>query len=292
MLAASAGLLLVAGPVALPTAAQESLEGTFVITAGTCSDSGAPNGSYFRMVQPGGTADGPYVTNGDSECDSGEATVLAPGTDSGLITGTFQDLDAIVAAAPFFGTPFQVLTQTPDGQTGTEVPAPTIQYDGNGGISSTLSAWAVFYNGTDYNQGAPKPDGSTPGLTSAEATGTYDPETNAFTLDWISTISGGAFNNFSGVWHLEGTFQPAGGATPSPTPTPPPSPTPAPTVTPTADPTPDSTSNSTPDPTPDPTPTTAVDDSDLDDMPDTGPFILPALGLLGISAAVGLRRRR
>jgi hypothetical protein len=40
-------------------------------------------------------------------------------------------------------------------------------------------------------------------------TGTYNADTKAYTLDWTSQIIGGPFNNFSGHWHLEGTFEPS-----------------------------------------------------------------------------------
>ena len=41
------------------------------------------------------------------------------------------------------------------------------------------------------------------------ATGTYNPDTKAFTLEWTSYIDGGPFNGFTGYWHLEGVFEPA-----------------------------------------------------------------------------------
>jgi hypothetical protein len=47
-----------------------------------------------------------------------------------------------------------------------------------------------------------------PGLT-AGPTGTYDSATKKFTLDWTSQIVGGPVNNFTGTWHLEGTFDKA-----------------------------------------------------------------------------------
>ena len=49
-------------------------------------------------------------------------------------------------------------------------------------------------------------------LDGRRATGTYDPETGAFTLEWTSYIEGGAFNGFTGLWHLEGVFEPSGRA--------------------------------------------------------------------------------
>ena len=46
-------------------ASGKTLVGLFAITDGAC-DTGAPKGSFFRMVQPGGTpAAGPFVVNGD-----------------------------------------------------------------------------------------------------------------------------------------------------------------------------------------------------------------------------------
>ena len=44
-------------------------------------------------------------------------------------------------------------------------------------------------------------------------------------LEWSSTIVGGPFNNFTGTWHFEGTFEPAtraAGAGGSPSDPPPP----------------------------------------------------------------------
>ena len=40
-------------------------------------------------------------------------------------------------------------------------------------------------------------------------TGTIDPTTGAFVIEWSSLISGGAFDGFTGVWHLQGTFTPS-----------------------------------------------------------------------------------
>jgi len=38
--------------------------------------------------------------------------------------------------------------------------------------------------------------------------GTYDSKTKKFVLEWASQIVGGPFNDFTGVWHFEGTFEP------------------------------------------------------------------------------------
>ena len=67
-------------------------------------------------------------------------------------------------------------------------------------------AVSAYYGGEVFNQGAPKPDGSSPGSTAGPA-GQIDPETGEFTLEWTSQISGGAFDGFTGVWHMEGVFE-------------------------------------------------------------------------------------
>ena len=49
-------------------------------------------------------------------------------------------------------------------------------------------------------------------VTGGDATGTLDAKTGAFTLTWTSLIVGGPFNGFTGLWHLEGIFQPSAAA--------------------------------------------------------------------------------
>src|SRR5687768_12432328 len=72
------------------TSAQESgaLTGTFRITPGQCAP--GASGSYFRMILPTGTLEGPWVDNGDSTCADRTYTPLAPGTDGGLVVGGYQ----------------------------------------------------------------------------------------------------------------------------------------------------------------------------------------------------------
>ena len=191
------------------------LVGTFRITAGSCASS--LSGSFFRMIQPGGTAAGPFVTNSDSPCADKSHTPLRPGSDGGLVTRTYQSQPAppfdsggngksarITAPQKFYGVNFATATNTTDPQTGAKVPAPEIQVNGNA-LSGDVRAFAASWNNQHFNQGAPKPDGTTPGNTKAPS-GTIDPETGAFRLEWTSLIVGGPFNNFTGVWRLEGTF--------------------------------------------------------------------------------------
>lgn len=220
-LAALAGLVLAAPPAG----AADELIGTFRLMPGACGGGGA-TGSYFRMILPTGTLDGPWVENADSACADRTYTLLSPGTDGGLVTGSHQPAptpgfdDAgnstatrIIRPVRFFGVAFSASTDPRDLQTGAAVPAPTLRVDGRS-LSGDLRAFAATWNEQAFNQGAPKPDGSRPGNT-APARGSYDPATGAFSLTWTSTIVGGPFDKFTGLWHLEGTFVPAGGAAPA-----------------------------------------------------------------------------
>lgn len=196
------------------------LLGLFDLTEGACAG-GQVTGSYFRMIQPGGVPeDGPFVVNGDSNCDDKSYSLMAAGTDGGLSTMGFQpdprsafDSDGngratrIVQPVPFFGVDFALSTNKTDPQTDREVGVPVITHDGNGGLSGNLSAASAAWNLQHFNQGAPKPSGATPGLTSGP-TGSFDPSTGAFVLEWRSTIEGGPFDGFTGLWHLEGSFVP------------------------------------------------------------------------------------
>ena len=197
------------------------LKGLFRITAGVCGAGGVTSGSSFRMVQPGGKAStGPFVTNGDSTCTDKTWTPLSPGTAGGLTTGAFQPqpagqfdgsgnslAGAIIAPVAFFAVKFGLSTNQTDPQTHQQVPAPSLTFSG-GALTGQLEALAASWNHQQFNQGAPKPGGATPGLTSGPH-GTYNPTTHAFTLDWSSQIVGGPFNNFTGIWHLAGVFQPS-----------------------------------------------------------------------------------
>lgn len=188
------------------------MSGTFVVSDGTCGTGATPTGSYFSMLDPSGNP----VDNGDSPCGDKSATPVAAGTE-GLLPGRMQPFAgspgatrAIVAPTTFFGSPFAVATQGPDKQSGTDVQAPAI-FESGGKLSGQISAFQAFYNGAYYNQGAPKPGGSTPGRTTDGVSGSYDGGSGAFVLEWRSTITGGAFNNFTGVWHLEGAYKAAAG---------------------------------------------------------------------------------
>ncbi len=197
-------------------ASAHAMVGTFKLATATCS--GSVKGSYFRMIQPGGSATGPFVSNSDSPCSDRSYTPMSAGTDGGLKTGTYQPepspafaggnglANRITKPQKFFGADFASASNPTDPQTGTKVTEPTILVDDAGHLSGDLRAFAASWNGQHFNQGAPKPDGTTPGLTTA-LTGTYNATTKAFVLDWTSRIVGGPFNSFTGKWHFEGTFE-------------------------------------------------------------------------------------
>lgn len=186
-----------------------NLVGTFSIDAGDCTGA-APAGSYFQMVNVGGTPEaGPFIPNADSSCADKNFTSLTAGTDGGLITGSAQAapdpaFDAtgnglaglITTPVKFFGVAFAIATDAAGA-------IPTITGTADGTLTGDLSAFTAYYGTGIFNQGAPKPDG-----TGTAPIGTIDPATGHYTLTWSSLISGGSFNGFTGVWHLEGTFTP------------------------------------------------------------------------------------
>lgn len=224
-LALGASVFAIAAPSAAGAAAtsapkSKTLVGTFTLTAGENS-SGGVSGSYFRMILPGGTIDrGPFFPNPDSTATDKTYTLAQPGTDGGLTTGAYQPqpnppfnaqgsslADKIIQPSPFTAIDFGVSTNPTDPQTNASVPKPKISVK-SGKLSGDLKAVAASWNNQYFNQGSPKPDGSKPGLTKP-VSGTYDSKTKKFVLEWASQIGGGPFNDFTGVWHFEGTFEPA-----------------------------------------------------------------------------------
>lgn len=231
--------------------AGEELIGLLRFTPGAVVD-GKVTGTYFRMLQPGAdAAKGPYMINSDSPADNGQATLLSPGTSGGLRIGGYQSQptpgfdgkgnslsDAINAPVKWFGVAFSISTNRVDKQTKTEVPPPRVVFR-DGKLEADVSAWAASWNNQEFNQGAPKPVLNTGAKAAGQeevertwdwvaqkwlesapkstlkgkgATGTYDPDTKAFTLEWTSYIEGGPFNGFTGLWHLEGVYEPSGRA--------------------------------------------------------------------------------
>ena len=224
--AAASGVGLPPLPIVTPSAHTASagggtpLTGTFRASAGACS--GGITGSWFRMLSPTGSP----VSNNDSSCSDKTYTPLSPGSDGGLVSGSYQPdpspafdgtgnglAHRIFQPTRFYGVEFAVATDPTDPQSGTAVKAPSISANG-GTLSGDLRAFTVSWNNQHFNQGAPKPDGTSPGRTSGP-TGTYDPSTGAYKLSWSSQIVGGPFNNFTGTWQIEGTFVPASTSSPA-----------------------------------------------------------------------------
>jgi hypothetical protein len=138
----------------------------------------------------------------------------------------------------FFGVKFSISTNKIDPQTKTACAPPIVELK-DGKLTADLSSWAASWNKQNFNQGAPKPvlntGAKSPGQQQAQqawnfvskrflgsaskatvsgtsATGTFNPRTDRFDLQWTSLIVGGPFNGFTGLWHLEGVYRPAGRA--------------------------------------------------------------------------------
>lgn len=197
----------------------KELVGLFKVDPGQCAEAGVTSGTYFRMVQVGGKlGEGPFVQNADSPCGDKTYSPMSPGSDGGIVTGAFQAeaaqpfdaggngaSDKIMTPTAFFGVKYALATNEKDPQTEGNAALPKIVAAGDK-LSGDLSAFAASWNNQHFNQGSPKPGGEKPGNTAGPA-GTYDPATKKFTLDWSSQIVGGPFNNFTGTWHFEGTFE-------------------------------------------------------------------------------------
>ena len=219
-IAATVSAVLCLSLVDLPSAAAATpLTGTFTLAAGSCGG-GSVSGTYLRMILPSGGLSGPYMSNSDSTCSDQSYTPLSAGTDSGLVSGSYQSTPnppfdssgnaragRITAPARFYGTSFATSSNQVDPQTKVSAAAPRVWVTG-GRLSADLRAFSVTWNNQYFNQGAPKPNGSYPGNTRA-ASGTYDASSGAFALQWTSQVVGGPFDKFTGQWHLVGRFVPA-----------------------------------------------------------------------------------
>lgn len=200
------------------TSAGQPMLGLFKLTAGSAPLGRSPSGSYVEMLNASGGA----LPNLSSPSANKDYTTFTPGVVGGLSTVAFEPAPSpafaqgtsgsalandIIQPVGFEGTNFSVDTNPTDAQTRQPDPIPQI-YNDNGTLRGQITAWDAQWNGQSFNQGTPKPDGTSPGATTA-LSGTYDAATGAFTLSWRSQIVGGPFDGFSGVWHLAGTFVPA-----------------------------------------------------------------------------------
>ena len=125
---------------ATPPPGSQELVGLFRLDGGSYTRAGGPEGSYFRMVFPDGTAArGPYFGNGSSASADQTLTPISPGTDGGFTTGAYQPppdpaftgrgdalANRVIQPQRFAGVNFSVSTSPRDIQTGIDVPAPKI----------------------------------------------------------------------------------------------------------------------------------------------------------------------
>jgi hypothetical protein len=219
-----AALTLTAVLAVSAAASAAPLVGTFRLAPGSIKKRGTvltATGTYFRMIYPkGNTRKGPFFKNSASRGSDKTYTPLRPGIDGGLRTGAFQPMptpafsptgfslaNRIVRPESFVGIKFSLSTDPTDQQSSVKVATPSIQLSGRK-LSGDLRAFTASWNSIYFNQGSPKPNGRRPGNTKP-VTGTYNPKTKHFVLTWVSQIVSGPFNDFSGYWHLEGTFRPS-----------------------------------------------------------------------------------
>jgi hypothetical protein len=207
------------GAPAATASASAPMTGTFRLAAGACNPAtGAIKGSYFKLIFPGGNVQsGFFFQNTSSPCFNKSYTTLSPGSQGGLVTGEYQPnpgpaftkrgdarASAIIRPVRFASVALSLSTQTNDPQTKKAVPLPEIVNNG-GRLSGNTEAVSASWKKISFNQGSPKPGGRRPGLTEP-VSGTYNPRTHAFTLNWTSKIVGGPFTGFIGQWHLTGRF--------------------------------------------------------------------------------------
>jgi hypothetical protein len=204
--------------------ATTDLVGTFHLAPGRCSSAGAPpTGSYFVV---GNAADGKPVPTAQGACADKMFVPLSPGTDGGLVTGTFQPDPAptfssngsslaalIIVPVNFQGQKVGMATSGYDDQNAPSAPpifpVPTATVVGSH-LYVDLRSLHFSYGGlpgstcaTSYGQGCWD-------LGSKSAAGTYDRSTRQFTLDWFV---GEAFSEAgdSIEVHFAGTFVPRAG---------------------------------------------------------------------------------
>ncbi len=204
--AAAAATALVGAPS--QAASSRTLNGTFKLQAGSYSG-GKAHGTWFRMIKGKG-----YLPNPDSRARDKSYTLGRPGKDGGLATGRFQEnpspafdsngnakANRIIKPESYTAIRFSVATVKKDPQSKKTVAATSATVSGRR-LTVRIPGYTAVWNNQYFNQGAPKPNGS-----GAAATGTYNAKTKHFVLTWTSKISGGPFDGYSGLWHLEGTFK-------------------------------------------------------------------------------------
>jgi len=169
--------------------------GSMNITGGGFSVDGFPDGFIaFNYIGPNTNLVGGYIGSGGADVD-----VFTPNS-SRIADALWYDLPmSLYTAAASLGD-----TYSPAGTyTGGPVPSgilDNVAYT----ITMDLSSWFANWGDGDYITGTGRNDG----ITSAMATGTWNPVTHAYILQWDSATFGPQCNPCVGHWTLEGTASP------------------------------------------------------------------------------------
>jgi hypothetical protein len=223
-LAVTAGLILAncggsaGGGAAGPPRA---LVGTFEIQGGRCASShGAPTGSFLVIVDSAGSK---TVGNPAGGCANKYYTPLSPGTERGIETGRFQEnptptfdahgnslADAVIKPVSFLGEAIGMATSPDDVQDAASGPAafspPAATVVGTK-LTINLRSLNITYGGAPGSNCVNDAGYGCWNLGSKSATGSYDPKTHQFVVQWFV---GETFTQLgdSMIVRLEGTFVP------------------------------------------------------------------------------------
>jgi hypothetical protein len=169
---------------AAPGLAAQQLNGVFHIGAGSYIRMGEPNGKFFAN---------PY-----SKDSNKTYTTILSATGGGLRTGVAQTApspafdskgnslaNSIITPTSFTGIRFGVVTTVP----------PTFSLSGDK-ITGYLRHLYAQWNKQTFLQGN-------------VVSGTYNGRTHAYSLSWATKVTSGPFVDYTGYWHLQGTFSPS-----------------------------------------------------------------------------------
>jgi hypothetical protein len=198
------------------------LQGILRLDAGHCgARHQAPTGSYLIVIS---AATGKAVPNPASGCRNHDYTLLQPGTEGGIRTGSFQRQPApafdshrnaraglIIRPTRFGRYRFGLATSSRDEQDAPAgapaYPPPTALVRGNA-LSVDLRSLVLTYGGAPGATCRSSLGAGCWELGSLTASGTYDRRSQRFTLQWFTGESFVPAGDSLEV-HLEGAFQPA-----------------------------------------------------------------------------------
>ncbi len=151
-------------------------------------------GSYIRMQLPSGG----YFANPYSKDNNKTYTLIRSSKTGGITSGRAQKAPSpafdshgnslatsIIEPTSFTGIDFGAITTV----------APTFTLSGTK-LTVSLRHLYAEWNKQSFLQGA-------------IATGTYNAKNHSYVLNWHTIVKGGAFDGYTGWWHLQGTFSPS-----------------------------------------------------------------------------------